>query len=71
MFDARPVQNKETGPQHHEIEKADKTEEQWHVHLRLVAHLLLHHNRVDAVHDGAERCHGVAECNLRSRLVRE
>lgn len=65
------MQDEKPRPQQHEIEEPDKPEEKLHVHARLIAYLLLHDDRVNAVHNSAERRHGVAEGNFRRRLVRE
>lgn len=70
-LDAREVKEDETRPEQEKVEEADEAEEKGHVDAGFVADLLLHDDRVDAVHDGAEGGHCVAEGDFGGGFVRE
>lgn len=65
------MQDEEQGPQQGNVEEADEAEEQGHVDAVLVADALLHDDDVEAVDDGADEGHGVADGDLPLALVGE
>lgn len=54
------MQDDKARPEEKQVKQANEAEEQLHVDAGFVADLFLHHDRVHAVHDRAERGHCVA-----------
>ena len=70
-LNARKMQDEEARPEQKEVEQTHQPKKERHVDTILVADPPLHDGDVEAVYDGADKRHGVANGNLRLRLVRE
>lgn len=58
------MHDEETGPQEDNVEKSNQSKEQGHVYPGFIANLLLHHDGIKTVQDGAKCRHGIAKSNL-------
>lgn len=65
------MQDYKPRPKKKQIEQAHQAKEQRHVDSRLVANLLLHHDRVHPVQDRAESGHRIAESDFARALLGE
>lgn len=65
------MQDKQTGPEKDHAEQAQEAKHHEHVYTILIAQSFLGHDDVNAIHDGAAKCHDVTDSHLGSGLLRK